>query len=151
MQSNNKLCTWIKHHVSVSGIIWRVLGKHTLRLTIIDFRVWLYGGFHCSGFLPHMQVFCPLWYCLTPLQCQLYAREGQLTEPKLKTSKGRTVKANTVWLECIDNIVPLFWQACRLIQPTVLEIYDYPLLYNLMYVPTRQFQELNNHWIYQQA
>ena len=61
------------------------------------------------------------------------------------------MKANTVSLECTDHIVLLFCQACRLIQPTMLENSDYPLLYNLMYVPTSQFQELDNRWIYKQA
>ena len=49
------------------------------------------------------------------------------------------------------NIVPQFCQACRLIQPTALANSDYPLLYNLMYVPFYEFQELDKRWIYQQA
>ena len=61
------------------------------------------------------------------------------------------MKANTVWLECTEDIVPQFRQACRLIQPTALATSDYPLLYNLMYVPFYKFQELDKRWIYQQA
>ena len=79
---------------------------------------------------------------------QLSVRYSKVVNPK---NRNHFVKAQALWLDCTKDLVPEMREACRLITPQSVETSEYPLLWNLMFVPATRFVELTSDWQFEMA
>ena len=66
-------------------------------------------------------------------------------------NRNKVIREQAIWLGCTADIVQEIREACHLIAPQTVESSEYPLLWNLMFVPAVKVVEINSQWQYKMA
>ena len=81
----------------------------------------------------HMTVlFAAAGYTFDEDKWQLSVRYSKVVNPK---NRNHVVKAQAISLDCTKDLIQDMREACRLITPQSVETSEYPLLWNLIFVP----------------
>ena len=83
----------------------------------------------------HMTVlFAAAGYTFDDDKWQLSVRYSKVVNPK---NRNHVMKIHKIYLDCTKDLIQEMREACRLITPQSIETSEYPLLWNLMFVPQR--------------